>query len=47
MVAEWNFTYTELIMADKLGLKVIDNVSSNETAAKEYVLARKLNAISI
>ncbi|MGI6136886.1 MAG: diaminopimelate decarboxylase [Clostridiales bacterium] len=39
-------SYTELIMADKLGFKGDEIMfSSNETAAKEYVLARKLNAI--
>lgn len=39
-------SYTELIMANKLGFEGDEIMfSSNETAAEEYVLARKLNAI--
>lgn len=39
-------SYTELLMAQKLGFSGDDIMfSSNETAAKEYVLASKLNAI--
>lgn len=39
-------SYTELLMADALGFKGDEIMfSSNETAAEEYQLARKLNAI--
>lgn len=39
-------SYTELLMADALGYKGDEIMfSSNETAAEEYILARKLNAI--
>lgn len=39
-------SYTELLMAEALGFSGDEIMfSSNETAAKEYVLARKLNAI--
>ena len=39
-------SYTELLMAEKLGFRGDEIMfSSNETEAREYVLARKLNAI--
>lgn len=39
-------SYTELLLAEKLGFSGDDIMfSSNETAAKEYVLAKRLNAI--
>ncbi|MGI6594049.1 MAG: diaminopimelate decarboxylase [Christensenellales bacterium] len=39
-------SYTELLMAEKLGFSGDEIMfSSNETEAKEYILARKLNAI--